>query len=46
MTCAVPSWALLELLDDDPKAKAFLAAKEETLHARLGRDGNIRWENN
>ncbi|HEY3619218.1 MAG TPA: hypothetical protein VGK96_20605 [Candidatus Sulfotelmatobacter sp.] len=39
MTCAVPSWALLELLDDDPKAKAFLAAKEETLHARLGRDG-------
>jgi hypothetical protein len=39
MTCAIPSWALLELLDH-PKAQAFFAAQEDALRARLERDGH------
>jgi hypothetical protein len=38
MTCAIPSWALLELLND-PRAQAFLAAQENALRAQLERDG-------
>jgi hypothetical protein len=38
MTCAVPSWALLELLDD-PRAQAFIAAQEDVLRVKLARDG-------
>lgn len=37
MTCAVPSWAVLELLDD-PRAKAFIDTQEDELRTLVARD--------